>query len=103
MTASAPRPARPEDAAALAALLARVASPPTETPAEVGRELIDHATTWVVERDGEISGFATVRARGALIADGELVALAEAEEPLLDALESQARTLGTPILRLNVR
>jgi ribosomal protein S18 acetylase RimI-like enzyme len=105
MTTVALRAPSPADADALAALLADVARGPSETEAELAPDLalVPPASTWLLEEEGRLVGFATVRQRGALIVDGDLAALPGREAPLVEEIESRARRLGAPVLRITPR
>jgi ribosomal protein S18 acetylase RimI-like enzyme len=105
VTALAVRPARRADAAAIAALLARVggplAEPEEEIAADIGR--LPTADAVLLEEGEEVVGLVGFLPRGALIADARLTALPGREPALLEALERRAAELRLPIVRVNTR
>jgi ribosomal protein S18 acetylase RimI-like enzyme len=105
VTALAVRPAGRADAAAIAALVARVGGPLAEPEEEIAADLgrLPSADAVLLEEGDETVGVVAFLPRGALIADARLTALPGREPPLLDALERRAAELRLPIVRINTR
>jgi GNAT superfamily N-acetyltransferase len=93
------------DAARVATLLAGVVPGPSETAEELGADLPawPAGDAWVLDEGDRLAGFATVRRRGALIADGDLVALPGSEQPLVELIERRAADWRAPVLRVTPR